>query len=308
MKRIIFNEYGGPEVLIQENFDLSKIRDGQILIESFATSINPIDIKIRRGELKFITGKKFPKTLGADFCGQVIQTKNKNYKKGDIVFGMLDVMKGGSYSDNILIEDRNCVLKPDNLDVYESAVIPVVGLTSFLALISHGNLEKNQNVFINGCTGGVGSFAVQVSKAIGAEVTGTCSKKNVDFAAQIGVDHIIDYNETPLDNLSKTFDFVFDTAGNLNVSKLKKLGNKNAKYATTGFNFGLIIQSFFVKSIKLINVKPNKELLNALKDFVEKNNIKPIICKEYSIDNIQKAHKDFESGIMKGKSLIKTNN
>lgn len=305
MKRTILNEYGGPEVLIQENFELSDIKDGQILIELFATSINPIDIKIRRGDLKFITRKKFPKILGADFCGQVIQTKDKNFKEGDIVFGMLDVMKGGSYSDNILIEDRNCVLKPDNLDVYESAVIPVVGLTCFQALISHGNLQKNQQVFINGCTGGVGSFAVQISKAIGAEVTGTCSKKNVDFATQIGVDHIFDYNESPLDNLSATFDIVFDTAGNLNVSKLKKLGNKNAKYATTGFNFGLIIQSFFVKSIKLINVKPDKGLLNDLKGFIEANNIKPIISNEYSMDNISKAHMDFENGKNIGKSLIK---
>ena len=164
-------------------------------------------------------------------------------------------------------------------------------------------LQKNQKVFINGCTGGVGSFAVQISKAIGAEVTGTCSKQNIEFASQIGVDHIIDYNKSPLDNLSTTFDIVFDTAGNLSVSKLKKIGKKDAKYATTGFNFGLLIQSFFSKPFKLINVKPNTELLNVLKGFIETNNIKPIISKEYSIDSIQKAHKDFENGIKKGKTL-----
>lgn len=305
MKRTIFNEYGSPEVLIEESFELSDIKDGQLLIALFATSINPIDIKIRRGDLKFITGKKFPKILGADFSGQVIQTKNKNYKEGDIVFGMLDVMKGGSYAENIIIEDRNCVLKPEHLNVYESAVIPVVGLTSFLAIIIHGNLQKNQKVFINGCTGGVGSFAVQIAKAVGAEVTGTCSRQNVDFANKIGVDHVIDYNNSPLDKLPTAFDFVFDTAGNLSVSKLKKLGNKDAKYATTGFNFSLIIQSFFSKYFKLINVKPNTELLDSLKRFIEAKDIKPIISKEWSIDNIQEAHNDFENGGIPGKTMIK---
>ena len=305
MKRIIFNEYGTPEVLIKENIEISDINDGQILIEPFATSINPIDIKIRRGDLKFITGKKFPKILGADFCGQVIQSKNKNFKEGDVLFGMLDVMRGGSYSDQIIIEDKNCDLKPKNLTVYESAVISVVGLTCYLALISHGDIQKGQKVFINGCTGGVGSLAVQFAKAMGAEVTGTCSKQNIDFANQIGVDHVIDYKKSPLEKLSTTFDFVFDTAGNLNVSKLKKLGNKNAKYATTGFNFRLIIQSFFSKSFKLINVKPNTELLNSLKRFIETKNIKPKISKEWSIDNIQEAHKDFENGGIPGKIMIK---
>lgn len=305
MKRTIINKYGDPEVLLQENFEIAEIKDEQILIEQFATSINPIDIKIRRGDLKFITGKKFPKILGADFCGQVIQSKNKNFKEGDVLFGMLDVMKGGSYADQIIIEDKNCALKPENLTVYESAVISVVGLTCYLALITHGDLQKGHKVFINGCTGGVGSFAVQIAKAIGAEVTGTCSKKNTDFANQIGVDHIIDYNKSHLDNLSTTFDFVFDTAGKLSVSKLKKLGNKDAKYATTGFNFGLIIKSIFSKTFKLVNVKPNAELLNSLKEFLEANNIKPIISKEWSIDNLQAAHNDFESGVKTGKTMIK---
>ena len=305
MKRIIFNEYGTPEVLIQENNKISGINDGQILIESFATSINPIDIKIRRGDLKFITGKKFPKILGADFCGQVIQSKNEKFKEGDVLFGMLDVMKGGSYSDQIIIEDKNCDLKPENLTVYESAVISVVGLTCYLALISHGDIQKGQKVFINGCTGGVGSFAVQIAKAMGAIVSGTCSKKNTDFAHKIGVDNIIDYNKSHLNNFSITFDFVFDTTGNLSVSKLKKLGNKDAKYATTGFNFGLILKSVFSKSFKLINVKPSTESLSSLKRFIEAKNIKPIISKEWSIDNIQEAHKDFENGGRTGKTMIK---
>lgn len=305
MKRTIINKYGDPEVLLQENFEIADIKEEQILIEQFATSINPIDIKIRRGDLKFITGKKFPKILGADFCGQVIQSKNKNFKEGDVLFGMLDVMRGGSYADQIIIEDKNCALKPENLTVYESAVIPVVGLTCYLALITHGDLQKGQKVFINGCTGGVGSLAVQIAKAIGAKVTGACSKKNTDFANQIDVDHIIDYNKSHLDNLSTTFDFVFDTAGKLSVSKLKKLGNKDAKYATTGFNFGLIMKSIFSKSFKVISVKPNAGLLNSLKEFLEANNIKPIIYKEWSIDNIQSAHKGFESGVKTGKTIIK---
>ncbi len=304
MKRTIFNEYGGPDVLVQENYELPDIKDGQLVIEAFATSINPIDIKIRKGDLKFITGKKFPKIPGADFCGKVIQSKDKTYKEGDIVFGMLDVMKGGAYADNIILENKNCVLKPDHLNVYESAVVPVVGLTTYLALITHGNLQKNQKVFINGCTGGVGSFAVQLSKALGTEVTGTCSKKNIEFASQIGVDHIIDYNNSSID-VSTSFDIVFDTVGNLSASALKKLGNKNAKYATTGFSFRLIIQSFFSKAFRIINVKPIHALLTELKELIETNNINPIISKEYSMDDIKAAHKDFESGNNTGKSLIK---
>lgn len=255
--------------------------------------------------MKFITGNKFPKLLGADFCGQVLQSKNKKFKKGDVLFGMLNPMKGGACAEQIVIDEKNCSLKPDNLSEYESAVVPLIGLTCYTALIAHGNIQKNQKVFINGCTGGVGSFAVQMANSIGAEVTGTCSDQNAEYAKTIGAQHVIDYKNSSLEQLEASYDFIFDTTGTLSASKLNKLGNEDAKYATTGFSVGLLIKAVFSKSLKMLNVKSNPDLLNELKGFIEANDIKPTVAKEWTLDNIRSAHKDFEQGIKRGKTLIK---
>ena len=305
MKRIIFNEYGGPEVFSIQDFELPEIKEGQILINQSGTSINPVDIKVRKGDLKFLTGRKFPKTFGSDFCGEVVQSKNRSYSVGDFVFGALDTLKGNAYAEKIISDGTNCTIKPVNLSEYEAAVTPVIGITCYMALISHGDVQKTRRVFINGCTGGVGHFAVKMAKALEAEVTGTCSEKNIGLASSIGVDHVLDYNKPFPQNILKSFDFVFDTTGKLSVSGLKRFGNKNAKYCTTGFKPEFFFYSVLSKSFKFIKFSAPVELLNNLKNFIEKNKIKPLISGEWPMNEVGKAQEEFEKGNKTGKVLIR---
>lgn len=307
MKRIIINQYGGPEVLEQEHIDSPVIKENQILVEQKATSLNPVEIKVRKGEMKLITGKKFPKTLGSDFSGIVIESKCDNFKIGDEVYGLVNPMKGGSYAEQIVVEPAWCTFKPSSLSLKEAGVVSVVGLACLEALIYHGKLNKGETVFINGCTGGVGSFAVLLSKAIGAEVTGTCSAKNIEFANKIGVDNIIDYSKQNLSSLTKTFDLVFDTTGKLTPKQLRKLGKKSSKYSTTGLSVALLINSIFSKSLKLIVVKPDSNKLKDLRILIDKHKVKPVISNEWAFEDMESAHMEFERYGGKGKILINVN-
>jgi NADPH:quinone reductase-like Zn-dependent oxidoreductase len=215
MKRIIFNEYGHPGVFKVEEYNLPAITEGQLLINVSGTSVNPVDVKVRKGDLKFLTGKKFPKVPACDFCGVVIESKYKAFKKGDVVYGVLDTLKGRACAERIIIDGADCGIKPANLNESETFVLPVIGITCLDALVTYAGIKPNQKVFINGCTGGVGHFAVKMAKAPGAEVTGTCSEINSGFARSIGADRVLDYNKPLPGDLANSFDFVFDTTGKM---------------------------------------------------------------------------------------------
>lgn len=303
--QMIIYQYGKADLFKIESFILPSLDEGEILIDLFSTSINPVDINIRKGKFQIITGKDFPKTLGADFAGKVKKSKDPGFKTGDEVFGMLDVMKGGAYSERIIVTGNYCTHKPDHLTIYEAGVIPVTGMACFEALIVHGNIKKEHRVFINGCTGGVGSLAVMMAKAVGAEITGTCSELNFGTAEEIGTDEVIDYKKLEIKKLQSSFDIVFDTTGKLGWNQMKRFGNKSAKYATTGFKAGTILRSAVTKSLKIINVMPDSEKLVKLKKFLEEHMIKPLISTDWPFEDISYAHNEYETNRPVGKILIK---
>lgn len=289
-----------------DHSDPPTLQNNRILVEQKTSSINPVDVKVRNGDLKFATVRKFPKVPGVDFAGIVKASKNSDYKEGDEVFGYLNPLKSGAYAEQLVVTSKNISPKPKTLTFQESGVVPTVGLTAMEALINHGQLNKDDTVFINGCSGGVGSFAVKIAKAIGADVTGTCSGKNIDFAGDIGVDHLIDYTQTSLDLLPLKFDVVLDTTGKLSAKQIKKLGKNSAKLAsvTTGFTPGIFIHSLFTKGLKMINTLPNAKKLNQLKSFIDDYHIKPVITREWSMEDIQSAFEQFEKQGGKGKVSI----
>lgn len=307
MKRQIITQYGSPEVFKLEEFTLPEPQSGEILIENHFSSVNPVDLSIRAGDMKMLTGKDFPKVLGCDFSGKVISSNNNpRFPVGMEVYGTCDVTKGGAYSTHLISDGHNCCEKPAHLSSEEAGVIAITGLTAYEMLIDHGKLKPGQKVFINGCTGGVGSIAVKMAKALEAEVTGTCDPRNNEMARLLGTNHIIDYHKPEqLETHLKSYDLVIDTSGKMSYSMFRRLGKKGARFATTVFKPWLVIRSWISKRLLFPKVKNTTKNLEKLKVFLETHDIHPVIDHSYRLREIAKAHNALRERSILGKLSVK---
>src|SRR5271156_5095030 len=189
MKRVQYHRYGGPEVLSVEEFALAAPGRGQIRIRIRAAAANPMDWKIRKGEMKVMTGRKFPRGLGHDFAG-VVEAVGPNvtrFKVGDEVFGATGLKESGTFAEALVTADKTVFLKPQSLPFEEAAALPIVSATAWNALIDKAKLQAGQRVFITGCLGGVGRVAAQIAGMRGAEIAGSCSAARRDEALAWGV-------------------------------------------------------------------------------------------------------------------------
>ncbi len=312
MKAIITTKYGGAEVLKLKEISKPVIKSDEVLVKVMASSVNPYEIMIRRGDLKIMTGKNPPKVLGSDLAGVIeeIGSSVTPFKKGDEVYGMLDGIKGGAYAEYLKVKANEISLKPKNLNFEETASLPLVSLTSFQAIVKIGKAKKGDSVLINGCTGGVGSTAVQVAKAIGCKVAGVCSTKNIKFAKSLGVDNVIDYKKEDVTNLSEKYDLIFDTIGNIPFKKSQKILEIGKIYVTTqatpkAMMIDPILNAFRIKKAKIVMVKPSDADLREIKKHIEAGKIKPQINKIFPLEKIQEAHKLSETGRVTGKIVLK---
>lgn len=299
MKAVIINSYGSPELLKLSSVADPELRNGEILVKNHASSVNPIDCKIRGGKLKFFTGKKFPKILGADFSGKVLKSNSPKYKIGDEVFGAVNPLKGGGYSEKIVVNEENLALKPKNLDHSKAVVLPMVGVTSLQALTKKTKIKAGDQVLINGCSGGVGSTAVQLAKYYKANVTGVCSTKNIELCKSLGVDKVIDYTKESISGIEQ-YDIIFDTIGNLKFSNIKTALKPKGVFLTTAFSLNIALLSLIYR-IKMVIFKPNESDLKLLSEMSSKGFIKPIIDKTYNWSALSEAHKYSETGRVRGK-------
>lgn len=303
MKAMIIITYGPPETLtLSEVDDPGDLKNGEILVEIHASSVNPVDCKIRSGKFKFLTGRKFPKILGGDFAGIVLESKSPKYIEGDEVFGLANYFKGGGYAEKIVVTEKNLSLKPKNMDLSESAVLPLVGLASIQALTKKARIKEGDRILINGCSGGVGSTAVQLAKYYNSEVTGVCSTKNLEFSRSLGVDKVIDYTKEPVID-QVLYDIIFDTIGNLKFGQAKKTLKPKGTFVTTATSFNLVLLSLLHK-VKMVNAKPSDSDLKLLADISSKGFIRPVIDKVYNLTELPEAHKYSETGRVRGKLSI----
>jgi NADPH:quinone reductase-like Zn-dependent oxidoreductase len=219
MKRVQYHRYGGPEVLRLEEFALAAPGRGQIRVRVRAAAVNPMDWKIRSGEMKMMTGRKFPRGLGHDFAG-VVEAVGPNvtrFKVGDEVFGATGLKEAGTFAEALVTEDKTVFLKPRSLSFEEAAALPIVSAAAWTALIDKAKLQAGQRVFITGCLGGAGRVAVQIAKMRGAEIAGSCSASRRDEALALGVREIVDYRTFDANAYRGCFDVVFDTHGSLSL-------------------------------------------------------------------------------------------
>jgi NADPH:quinone reductase-like Zn-dependent oxidoreductase len=320
MKAIIYTKYGPPEVLQLKEVEKPVLKDNEVLVKIIAASVNPADWHMIRGEPKFARlafGLTKPKNIipGIDIAGKV-EAVGKNVKEfhlGDEVFG--DCGWGRAFAEYICVTEERIVKKPANTSFEEAATMSVAGITALQSLRDKGKIQSGQKVLIVGASGGVGTFAVQIAKYFGAEVTGVCSTRNLELVRSIGADNVIDYTKEDFTNVSQKYDLIIDNIANRSAVNLKRALNPNGVCVIVGFtSVSLMFQHMFVgplvsmigskKIVGLGTAKPNKKDLLFLKELLEAGKIKPVIDRRYQLSEVPEAIRYVEKGHARGKVVI----
>jgi len=309
MKAITKYKYGGPEVLRLEEVEKPTLKEGHLLINVKANSANPADWHILRGKpffARFTFGlfKPKEKVLGADFAGIVEEVGQSvtNFKVGDRVFG--EMLEGGAFAEYACAPENVCGLMPEGATYNEMACVPIAGLTALQALLTHGKLIEGESVLVNGSSGGVGHFSVQIAKAYGAHVTTVCSSRNIDFMKSIGADKTIAYDKENIHKHNGEYDLVLDSNGNLNFSDYRRMGKRGVivGFTTVGHLMSVMIKKGFSKfPLSQFTAEANNEDLNTLANLIEKGKVKPHIEKTYTYSKIPEAIGYIESMRTRGK-------
>ncbi|MGE5299757.1 MAG: NAD(P)-dependent alcohol dehydrogenase [Acidobacteriota bacterium] len=313
----MIRKFGPPGVMKVEEVEMPALADNQVRVRVRYSSVNPVDWKIRNGSLKFIYGSRFPMKLGFDIAGEVEETGRSvaRFSKGDRVFGMVNYKVRGAYAEFACLDEKLLSLIPWNIDFAEAAAIPLSGLTAFQALYYKGAMEDYDSVLINGASGGVGSFAVQIAKAAGCKVTAVCGTDHFECVKALGADRVIDRLKHDFTKMPDKYDIIFDAVGKLTYFRVRRNLTEEGKYITTLPNkpadiacFLLLpILSFFGyrKSVAFISVRPGGEDLSRLALLVKEKKLVPLIERTFDLEDIAAAHAYSETGRAAGKILIK---
>lgn len=311
MKAAIINRYGSAEALHYTDVEKPQIESDRMLVRVYATSVNPIDWKIRKGMLKVLTGSKFPIILGFDVSGEVVEVGSRvtSFKPGDSIYARLDRATGGAYAEYAAVSEKVAAPKPTNMSHEAAAAVPLAGMTALQALRDKGKLEVGQKVLINGASGGVGTFAVQIAKALGAAVTAVCSTPNLELVKSLGADRVIDYTQHDFTKDAVKYDIVFDVVGNRSLSECKNVLQPKGIYITTQPFPGKFFQSFLTSLLpgqkcQVILQRSNSADLIYLKEQIEAGKIRSVIDRTYPLSETAAAHAYSETERAVGKVVI----
>lgn len=308
MKAIILENAGGTENLKLREIEKPTIKEDEVLIEVKSISINPIDVKTRSGKGAFQKLKhENPLILGWDISGIVVETNSSKFKLNDEVFGMINFPGyGKGYAQFVAASENHLALKPKNINFEEAAATTLAALTALQA-IEKAEVKEGQNVLIHAASGGVGHFAVQIAKYLGASVTGTSSAKNKEFVLSLGADQHIDYKNYEWEKSDEKFDFILDTIGGENIDNSVKVLEEGGIIISipSGLNDDIEEKAASVKGkgFKMM-VQSDGNDMKKLAELLEKGFIKPHIYKVYQFDEMSNAHKELEKGRTVGKIVI----
>ena len=322
MKAITHCEYGGPEVLKVEEIEKPVPNDNQVLVKVRAASLNPLDLTIRGPLLlRPLFGLRKPKDtrLGVDYSGTVeaVGKNVTNFKPGDEVFGG----KNGAIAEYVcVLADRAVVLKPANMTFEQAASVPVAAITALQGLRDRGHIQSGQKVLINGASGGVGTFAVQIAKSFGTEVTGVCSTRNVDLVQSIGADHVIDYTKEDFTKTDQRYDLIYDLVGNHSFSDRRRILDPNGICVMAGIGGAGWHEGFATRLLGELNgylrsrfvsqkfvayiAQFNKADMSVLADLLQTGKMTPVIDKTYKLNETAEALRYLETGHARGKVVI----
>lgn len=306
MKAVRIHNYGNSDVLEIEDIPVPDYADDDVLIKIHATSINPIDWKIREGYLKGMINHTLPLTLGWDVSGVVTKIGNnvKRFKIGDEVYTRPAIERNGSYAEYIAVKENIVDFKPKSITHLEAASIPLAGLTAWTALINTAEIQPGQKVLIHGASGGVGSLAVQIARGKGCHVIGTASEKNIGFVLNLGAHEAIDYRNQDFSQLLKDVDVVLDTIGGKTLdNSWKVLKQGGILVSIAGKPDPETAAQYKVRS-SAVFVQPDVSILEHLRNLIDTGNLRPVVGTVFTLDEIKKAHELSQSGRAKGKIVI----
>ncbi len=318
MKAIIYKKYGSPNVL--EPFEVEKPtpEPNEVLIKVFATTVTTADCMMRRGDTflsRILLGLLKPKRkfqiLGTEFSGKIeaVGNKVKKYKPGDEVFAFRGFGTGCYAQYKCMSETASLAIKPNNMSFEEAASVVDGATTALFFLKEKANIQKGQKVLINGASGSIGTFAVQLAKYYGAEVTCVCSTKNIELVKSLGADKVVDYTKENFAETGHDYDIIFDTVGKSSFASCKKALKSKGKYVTTVLTlkiaFLALLTRYGSKKKVISGMSLNKaEALNYIRKLIEDGNLKTIIDRQYPLEELPAAHEYVEKGHKTGNVVI----
>lgn len=320
MKAIVYRCYGSTDVLKFEDIEKPVATDNEVLVKVHAAAVNPLDWHYMRGApylMRIVSGLGAPidTSMGVDFAGTVeaVGKNVKRFKPGDEVFGG----KSGALAEYVTVShERAIVLKPANVTFEQVAAVPVAAVTALQALRDKGQIKVGQKVLINGASGGVGTFAVQIAKSFGAEVSGVCSTRNAEMVRSIGADHVIDYTQEIYTESGKKYDVIVDNVGNHSLSDNRKVLTANGILVMVGGPPGnwigplitpikaLMLSPFVSEKFENILAELNQEDLVFLSDLMQAGNLRSVIDKRYRLSESAAAIEYSEGGHARGKIIV----
>jgi NADPH:quinone reductase-like Zn-dependent oxidoreductase len=311
MKAIILREAGGPENLVVTDVPVPSVKEGEVLVKVKAISINPVDIKTRKG-LSFYNKLREdgPVILGWDIAGEVVEVGPgvTTLEEGDQVFGMINFPGSGkAYAEYVTAPAIHLAERAELVTAQEAVAGTLAALTAWQVLIDQANVQPGEKVLIHAAAGGVGHYAVQIAKYLGAYVIGTASDANYDFVKELGADEFIDYTQGPFEDAVNDVDVVFDTVGGANPLRSLKVLKEGGRLVAIAGGITDELKQFAEKNkIKPIQylVHSNGDDMEQIAELLEAGTLKSHIFKEYSFDQMAEAHKQIETGKTRGKVVV----
>ena len=321
MKAIVYHNYGSPDVLQCEEIEKPTPTDDEVLIKVHAASVNPIDWHLMEGKPSFARlffGLLKPKDtrFGRDVAGTV-EAVGKNvtrFKPGDEVFGVC----AGACAEYACASESRLALKPNNVTFEQAGSVAIAALTALQGLRNKGQIQTGQQVLINGAAGGVGTFAVQIAKSFGADVTGVCSTRNMDMVRSIGADSVIDYTQQDFTKSWQRYDLIFDLVGSHSLSSYRSLLNPKGRYAVAGIAPGVsmvrlltraaliapVLSRFVSQKFVMVATKISKEDLTLMRDLMAAGKVTPVVERHYKLSEAAEAIRYLATGHVRAKLAI----
>ncbi|MFN8496564.1 MAG: NAD(P)-dependent alcohol dehydrogenase [Anaerolineae bacterium] len=321
MKAIVNTQYGPPDILQLKEVDKPTAGDGEVLVRIYAASVNAADWHVLTADIFLVRvmvgGLRKPKhtILGADIAGVVeaVGAGVTQFRPGDEVYGDIALYGFGGFAEYVAVPERALAPKPTNLSFEEAAAVPLAAVTALQGLRDQGHIRAGQKVLINGASGGVGSYAVQIAKAFDAEVTAVCSTRNVDQARSLGADHVIDYTKEDFTKTGQQYDLILAANGNRSISDYRRALAPQGVYVMAGGQPSQMFQALLLgplmsiggdKKLGGLSAKTNQADLVAVKGLIEAGKVKPVIDRRYPLSETAEAMRYLGAGHARGKVVV----
>ncbi|MBL8715040.1 MAG: NADP-dependent oxidoreductase [Myxococcales bacterium] len=309
---MLIRRYGGPEVFERGEVTTPRPGRGEVLVRVQSSSVNPVDCGIRAGKLKSFNRLRLPAVLGVDVAGEVAELGEEvtRFSPGDRVFAFTGIKVGGGYGEGVVLPESYLGRVPAVLSWAEAGTLPGVGATAYEAFTVHAPLEPGMRVFINGAAGGVGTVAIQIAKALGAEVTTTCSGAKASVALGLGADYVVDYTKSdPFGSGHGTFDVVLDAVRGTSLARLRKLLRPDGVLVTVN-GLPWDVPAAWLRNLVssrrtvVFFVRSSGAMLDGLATMIENGQVRPVVERTYTWDELGEAHRRVETGRVVGKVAV----